>query len=63
MKSTAGFPTVVSSSLLYSGQDVVSFPNGHLAEPGAAGLMFESLGETLPQRYDLGSFSAKYERA
>lgn len=37
------FPTVVSSVLLYSSQDVVSFSNGHLAELGAVGLMFESV--------------------
>lgn len=48
MKSTAGFPTAVLS-ILYSSQDVVSFSNGHLAELGAAGLMFESLGETISQ--------------
>lgn len=49
MKSAARFPTVVSSILLYSGQDVVAFSNGHLAELGAAGLTFESLGETVSQ--------------
>ena len=47
MKSAARFPTVVSPILLYSGQDVVPFSKGHLAELGAAGLQLESLGETL----------------
>lgn len=37
------FPTVVSSVLLYSGQDVVSFSEGHLAQLGAAGSVLESV--------------------